>query len=44
MMLKIVNVGKTFVRTRERSNTYANADERSQKINVNVQNSKGFKL
>jgi hypothetical protein len=34
-----VNVDKTFVRTCERSNTFANADERSQKINVNVQNS-----
>ena len=39
MILKIVNVDKTFVRTCERSNTFANADERSQKINVNVQNS-----
>jgi len=38
--LKIVNVDKTFVRTCERSNTFTNADERSQKINVNVQNSK----
>ncbi len=39
MILKIVNVDKTFVRTCERSNTFANADERLQKINVNVQNS-----
>ncbi len=39
MILKILNVDKTFVRTCERSNTFANADERSQKINVNVQNS-----
>ena len=39
MILKIVNVDKTFVRTCERSNTFTNADERSQKINVNVQNS-----
>ena len=31
MILKIVNVDKTFVRTCERSNTFANADERSQK-------------
>jgi hypothetical protein len=37
--MKIVNVDKTFVRTCERSNTFTNADERSQKINVNVQNS-----
>jgi hypothetical protein len=39
MILKIVNVDKSFVRTCERSNTFTNADERSQKINVNVQNS-----
>ncbi len=39
MILKILNVDKTFVRTCECSNTFANADERSQKINVNVQNS-----
>jgi hypothetical protein len=39
MILKIVNVDKTFVRTCERSNAFTNADERSQKINVNVQNS-----
>jgi hypothetical protein len=39
MILKIVNVDNTFVRTCERSNTFTNADERSQKINVNVQNS-----
>ena len=39
MILKTMNVDKTFVRTCERSNTFANADERSQKINVNVQNS-----
>ena len=40
MILKFVNVDKRFVRTFERSNTFANAYERSQKINVNVQNSK----
>ena len=39
MILKFVNVDKRFVRTFERSNTFANAYERSQKINVNVQNS-----
>ena len=39
MILKIVNVDKTFVRTCERSNTFANADERSRKINENVENS-----
>ena len=39
MILKIENVDKTFVRTCERSNTITNAVERSQKINVNVQNS-----
>ena len=39
MILKFVNVDKRFVRTCERSNTFANAYERSQKINVNVQNS-----
>ena len=39
MILKILNVDKTFVRTFERSSTFANADERSQKINMNVQNS-----
>ena len=36
MILKIVNVEKTFVRTCERSNTFANAEERLQKMNVNV--------
>jgi hypothetical protein len=44
MILKTVNVDKTFVRTCERSNTIANADERSQKINENVQNSKYNKV
>ena len=44
MILKIVNVDKTFVRTCERSNTFTNADERSQKINVNVQNSINHRL
>jgi hypothetical protein len=38
-ILKILNVDKTFERC-ERSNTFANDEERSQKINVNVQNSK----
>ena len=39
MILKIVNVDITFARTCERLNTFANVYERSQKINVNDQNS-----
>ena len=44
MILKIVNVDKTFARTCERLNTFANVYERSQKINVNVQNSNKVKI